>query len=84
MRVKLTKNDLKLAESVAHKRNKSQRDGERADGKVMEDSLGIDIQGAEAELAVAKALKLPWDGSFLELESWFDWRTAGHDVSALP
>ncbi len=83
MKVKLTPNDLKLAESVARSRNRSQRDGERADGKVMEDSLGIDIQGAEAELAVAKALKLPWDGSFLELESWYNWRETGHDVSGL-
>lgn len=83
IRVKLTKNDLKLAESVARSRNKSQRDGDRADGKVMEDSLGIDIQGAEAELAVAKALNLPWDGSFLELDKWFDWRDVGHDVSGL-
>ena len=83
MRVKLTTNDLKLAESVARKRNKSQRDGERADGKVMEDSLAIDIQGAEAELAVAKALKLPWDGSFVKLDDWFDWRDNGHDVAGL-
>jgi hypothetical protein len=83
MKVKLTPNDLRLAESVAHKRNKSQRDGNRADGKVMQDSLAIDIQGAEAELAVAKALRLPWDGSFVELNKWFDWRESGHDVSGL-
>jgi hypothetical protein len=83
MRVELTQDDLKLAESIARKRNHSQRDGNRADGKVMKDSLGIDIQGAEAELAVAKALKLPWDGSFLELDSWYDWRETGHDVSGL-
>jgi len=83
MKVHLTPNDLKLARSVALKRNRSQRDGDRTDGKVMEDSLGIDIQGAEAELAVAKGLKLPWDGAFLNLDKWFDWRTEGHDVSGL-
>jgi hypothetical protein len=83
MRVKLTKNDLRYAESVALNRNQSQRDGQRADGKVLDDSLGIDIQGAEAELAVAKAFKLPWDGSFLDLDRWFDWREKGHDVSGL-
>jgi hypothetical protein len=83
MKVKLTPNDLKYAEEIACKRNSSQRDGQRADGKVLQDSLGIDIQGAEAELAVAKALKLPWDGSFLELDKWFDWREHGHDVSGL-
>lgn len=83
MLVKLTQNDLKYAEAAAMKRNKSQRDGDRADGKVLDDSLGIDIQGAEAELAVAKAFKLPWDGEFLRLEKWFDWRNSGHDVSGL-
>ncbi|MFW9879540.1 MAG: hypothetical protein ACFFG0_41215 [Candidatus Thorarchaeota archaeon] len=83
MKVKLTKNDLKYAEEIACKRNKSQRDGDRTDGKVLEDSLAIDIQGAEAELAVAKAFKLLWDGSFLELDKWFNWRDQGHDVSGL-
>lgn len=83
MKVKLTPNDLRYAELAARKRNQSQRDGNRVDGKVLEDSLGIDIQGAEAELAVAKAFKLPWDGMFLALERWFDWRDAGHDVSGL-
>lgn len=83
MIVKLTPKDLQYAKDIAYKRNRSQRDGQRADGKVLEDSLGIDIQGAEAELAVAKALKLPWDGSFLDLDKWMDWRTAGHDVSGL-
>ncbi len=83
MRVLLTPNDLKYAENAARKRNQSQREGNRADGKVLDDSLGIDIQGAEAELAVAKAFRLPWDGEFMNLERWFDWRNSGHDVSGL-
>lgn len=83
MDVILTKNDLIYAHNIAIKRNKSQRDGNRFDGKVLEDSIGIDIQGAEAELAVAKALKLPWDGSFLKLEKWFEWKQSGTDVSGL-
>ena len=83
IRVKLTPNDLKYAENIANKRNKSQRDGNRQDGKVLEDSLGIDIQGARAELAVAKGLKLPWDGDFRDLDNWFEWRESGHDVSGL-
>jgi hypothetical protein len=81
IRVKLTKNDLIYAKNIAEKRNQSQRQGNRTDGKVLNDSLGIDIQGAEAELAVAKALKLQWDGDFLSLDKWYDWRTSGHDVS---
>jgi hypothetical protein len=50
---------------------------------VVEDSLGIDVQGAHAELAVAKGLGLKWDGQFFNLDEWFDWRTDGHDVSGL-
>ena len=83
MRVVLTPEDCKLATEAGHQRNQSQRDGSRADGKVVEDSIGIDIQGAHAELAVARGLGLKWDGRFFDLEEWFDWRNEGHDVSGL-
>lgn len=81
--ITLNETDLKLAADVGRSRNASQRVGNRADGKVLSDSIGIDVQGAQAELAVSRALNLPWDGKFKELEKWFDWRENGHDVSGL-
>ena len=83
MHVLLTPDECRQATEAGKLRNKSQRDGSRADGKVVEDSLGIDVQGAHAELAVAKGLGLQWDGRFFNLEEWFDWRNEGHDVSGL-
>ena len=83
MIIQLTEAELEYAAEVAHKRNASQRDGNRADGKVLQDSLSVDIQGAEAELAVSKAFNMPWDGSFVELDKWFDWRENGWDVKVV-
>jgi hypothetical protein len=81
--VYLSVKELKFAEEIAKKRNRSQRNGNRLDGKVVKDSLGIDIQGAQAELAVSIALGLEWDGDFKELSKWHSWRIDGHDVSGL-
>ena len=39
MIIKLTPEELKYASEVARKRNASQREGNRADGKVLQDSL---------------------------------------------
>ena len=81
--VTLTEEDERLADDAAQKRNQSQRQAGRKDGKVVEDSIGIDRQGARAELAISKAFDIPWDGKFFDIERWFNWRNEGHDVSGL-
>jgi|GEM_PF-1926756 len=83
MRIELTEDDLKFAESVALQRNQSQRQAGRADGLVKGSSLGRDLQGAEAELAVSKALDLPWDGKWLPIPVWDTWKIDGYDVGNL-
>lgn len=81
--VSLSPTEIAQAMEVASRRNQMQRAAGRPDGKVIEDSLDIDVQGACAELAVAKALGLPWDGKFFDDAEWLVWRTSGHDVSGL-
>lgn len=83
MKVKLSQEEINLAYEIAEKRNKSQRSANRKDGKVLEDSIGIDRQGALAEMAVAKALGRAWDGKFFEIDDWYKWREVGNDVSGL-
>lgn len=79
----LSAEELEHASSVAAKRNESQRGADRADGKVMESSLRADLMGAEGELAVSKALSLPWDGEWLPIEVWDSWKLDGNDVGSL-
>lgn len=81
--VKLTPEEINEAAAVARLRNQSQRSASRADGMVLSDSLGIDIQGAEAEKAVAVALGIKWDGKFFDINTWLKWRDVGHDVSGI-
>jgi hypothetical protein len=81
--ITLSADEEALARNVALARNESQRQGNRKDGKVVADSLGIDIQGACAEMAVSKVFQLDWDGKFFELDRWMRWRVEGHDVSGL-
>lgn len=83
LKVTLTEEEINLAYEIANKRNQSQRKANRKDGKVLDDSLGIDKQGALAEMAVAKALGRAWDGKFFEISDWLKWREVGNDVSGL-
>lgn len=83
MIVTLDKTDIKMAEGVAEQRNSSQRSAGRQDGLVKGSSLGRDVEGAMAELAVAKALNLPWDGKFLPIPIWDEWKHNGNDVGSL-
>ena len=83
MDIKLTLEDITLAAQVAQQRNSSQREAGRADGLVKGSSLGRDIQGAEAELAVSRALNLPWDGKWLPIPEWDQWKHHGNDVGKL-
>lgn len=83
LKVKLTEEEINLAYEIAHKRNQSQRKANRKDGKVLEDSIEIDKQGALAELAVAKCLGRLWDGKFFEIHEWLNYRQSGNDVSGL-
>lgn len=83
MKVILNPSEIILAESVAAKRNAENRKVGRRDGKVLKNSIDIDVQGAKSELAVSKALGLKWDGAFLSDELWKIWRNVGHDVQHL-
>jgi len=81
--ITLTPEEEAYADAVAHRRNAENRRVGRRDGKVVANSIGIDLQGARSELAVAKALGLKWDGKFLRNEAWLKWRVEGHDVGPL-
>ena len=83
MLITLTNEELKHAAQIALLRNKSQRLAGRADGKVIESSIMADTIGAEGELAVSKALGLPWDGSWLPIPLWDKWKREGNDVGRL-
>ena len=79
----LSKEDINIAHGVALKRNGSQRSASRKDGVVMDSSLSADLIGAQGELAVSKALDLPWDGKWLPISIWDTWKINGNDVSNL-
>lgn len=83
MLITLNEEDVSLANDVAELRNKSQRAAKRRDGLVKGSSLGRDLQGALAELAVSRALNLPWDGKWLPISVWDDWKLEGNDVGKL-
>lgn len=83
MTIKLDEDDILLATEVAEMRNKSQREAKRRDGLVKGSSMGRDLQGALAELAVSRALNLPWDGKWLPISIWDTWKIEGNDVGKL-
>lgn len=83
MLVTLNEKDISLANDVAELRNKSQRAANRKDGLVKGSSLGRDLQGTLAELAVSRALSLPWDGKWLPISTWDTWKLEGNDVGKL-
>lgn len=75
--------DVLHADAVGRARNAEHRSVGRADGRVGDDSVALDIQGARAEKAVSKGLGLFWDGAFFKDEVWQRWRVIGHDVGKL-
>ena len=81
--IKLSEQDLEFAAQIAQQRNASQRAAGRPDGLVKGSSIGRDVQGAQAELAVSKILNLPWDGTWLPIAVWDKWKHEGTDVSGL-
>lgn len=83
MEITLTAADLSLANDVARQRNESQRSAGRADGLVKGSSLQRDIEGALSELAVSRALNLSWDGKWLPIDIWDNWKHEGNDVGKL-
>lgn len=83
MLISLNSEEIDQARQVAELRNQSQRQAGRADGRVMASSIQADLMGAEGELAVAKALNLPWDGKFLPISTWLEWKHEGNDVGNL-
>lgn len=83
MLITLNEKDVTLATEVAEMRNNSQRNAKRRDGLVKGSSVGRDLQGALAELAVSRALNLHWDGKFLPIKIWDTWKIEGNDVGKL-
>lgn len=83
MLIKLTDEDIVQAKTVAEMRNKSQREAGRPDGLVKGSSIGRDLQGTFSELAVSRALNLPWDGRFVPIAQWDKWKHEGNDVGKL-
>lgn len=83
MLIKLTDIEIQQAKEVARQRNESQRQAGRPDGLVKGSSIDRDLEGALSELAVSKALQLPWDGKFLPIQIWDVWKHEGNDVGKL-
>lgn len=83
MQITLNENELEKALEIASLRNQSQRSANRPDGKVMASSIDADIMGAEGELAVSKALNLPWSGKWLPIPLWDSWKHDGNDVGKI-
>lgn len=83
MLITLSEEDINYATQIANLRNQSQRQAGRTDGLVKGSSLGRDLQGAQSELAVSKILNLPWDGKFLPISIWDQWKHEGNDVGKL-
>lgn len=81
--ISLSHEDISMAHGIAAKRNSSQRSANRGDGVVMKSSISADLIGAEGELAVSKALSLPWDGKWLPIDVWDTWKVNGNDVANL-
>lgn len=79
----LTVEQVSLAVETGRARSAMQRSTGRRDGKVIASGVDADEQGCLAELAVATALGMPWDGKFFQNEEWEQWRTSGHDVGPL-
>jgi len=79
--VRLTPAEMAYAEAIGRARNRCHRSANRGDRAFKKSaSVDIDIMGAQAEKAVAKFLRQPWDGSFKPLPEWMRWRVEGHDV----
>lgn len=70
IRVTLKQEHIDLAQRVARLRNASHRGVNRADGVVAPDSIGMDIDGAYGEIAVALAFNEPWANALLSIEKW--------------
>lgn len=83
MQITLTDTEIALATEIAQKRNQSQREAGRPDGLVKGSSIDRDIEGALSELAVSKALGLPWSGKWLPIPVWDKWKHEGNDVGKL-
>lgn len=83
IQITLSRDDLKLAAKVSRLRDSENRHVGRPDGKVVANGLMANMEGAVGELAVSKALSLPWDGKFFKDNEWLTWRNVGHDVSGL-
>lgn len=81
--VSLSPAEVAFAVEVGRARQRMHDVLDHADGKVLDDGQDVHVQGCLGELAVAKALGLPWDGKFFDDAKWQEWRKNGHDVSGL-
>ena len=65
IKVVLNNEEILFAKKTAKERNLENRSNRNPDGKVLEDSLMVDIQGALAEYAVSKGLMVAWEWRFV-------------------
>lgn len=70
IRITLKPEHIEVAKRAAALRNASHRGANRADGVVASDSLGMDVDGAYGEIAVAIASGEPWTNAALSIEKW--------------
>lgn len=82
--IRLTAAEVKNATEAGLERNRINREAKKKSVIVVGSSIKADIQGALAELAVAKAFNLPWTGRVFSNPEWKAWSLAGgRDVGML-
>jgi hypothetical protein len=70
IRVILSKEEIELATDIGIKRDRVHKIAGTREGKVCENGVQIDIDGAIAEYAVAKAFNLEWTGKLYNAPEW--------------
>ena len=82
--VKLSPAEMEDAKQAGLDRNAVNRNAGRKSGIVVGSSIDADVQGARAELAVAKYFEIPWTGRLFTNTGLREWKAnGGHDVGPL-
>jgi hypothetical protein len=82
--IRLSEAEVQNATEAGLERNRINREANKKSVIVVGSSIKSDIQGARAELAVAKAFGLDWTGRVFSNAEWKAWSQAGgRDVGML-
>lgn len=79
IRVNLSGDEIEFASDIGRKRYNVHKVAGTREGKVCEDGIKIEIDGAIAEYAVAKALNLEWTGKLYNIAEWQKIRRSSRD-----